>query len=391
MKISEYRAPIIAGLVATVTGTLASTGIVLTGLSAVGANATEATSAICVMLIAYGVLTVALSWRFRMPISIVWSTPGAALLASASVLGLKFETAVGAFFVCGLLLALTAFWPQLGRLVSSIPPAIASAMLAGVILSFCTAPFAAIATHPSIALPVIASWLIMYRVKPLWAAPIAITVSAILVEVFLPIDFSQTSLLPSLTLITPHFELSAIVSLGIPLYIVTMASQNVPGIAIMRNFGFEIPFKAVMSSTGIATVVGSFFGGQALNLAAITAAINADEHADKDPQKRWVAAVTAGIAYLFVALATSVTVAFILQTPRELLLAGAGLALVGTITNALQTASSDPHHRIAAVITFLISASGISEFGIGAAFWALVGGLVSSYVVNFGKNSRVGL
>jgi benzoate membrane transport protein len=259
-------------------------------------------------------------------------------------------------------------------------------MLAGVILSFCTAPFSAITSHPAIALPVIASWLIMYRIKPLWAAPIAITVSAILMQLMLPVDFSQTPLLPTLTVIAPHFELSAIVSLGIPLYIVTMASQNVPGIAIMRNFGYEVPFKAAMASTGIATVLGSFFGGQAMNLAAITAAINADEHADKDPKKRWVAAVTAGIAYVFVALAASVTVAFILQTPRELLLAGAGLALVGTITNALQTASSDPHHRIAAVITFLISASGISEFGIGAAFWALVGGLISSYVVNFKKS-----
>ena len=166
-----------------------------------------------------------------------------------------------------------------------------------------------------------------------------------------------------------------------------MASQNVPGIAIMRSYGYEIPFKSVMAATGISSVIGSFFGGQALNLAAITAAINADEHAHKDPAKRWVAAVSAGFGYLIVALATSVTVAFILQTPRELLLAGAGLALVGTITNALQTASSDPQHRIAAVITFLISASGFTAYGIGAAFWALIGGLISSAVVNFKKHS----
>lgn len=384
---TEYRAPIVAGIVATVTGTLASTGIVLTGLSAVGATPAQATSALCVMFIAYGLLSIGLSWRYRMPISIVWSTPGAALLVSASPLGLEYSTAVGAFIVCGVLLAVTAFWPQLGRLVSSIPPAIASAMLAGVILSFCTAPFAAMKTHPAIALPVIAVWLVMFRIKMLWAAPVAITLSAILVELTLPVDFTTTSLLPTIQLISPHFDASAIVSIGVPLYIVTMASQNVPGIAIMRSYGYEIPFKSVMAATGISSVIGSFFGGQALNLAAITAAINADEHAHKDPAKRWVAAVSAGFGYLVVALATSVTVAFILQTPRELLLAGAGLALVGTITNALQTASSDPQHRIAAVITFLISASGFTAYGIGAAFWALIGGLISSAVVNFKKQS----
>lgn len=380
-QLKDFKAPIVAGIVATVTGTLASTGIVLTGLAAVGATASQAASGICFMLITYGLLSMALSWRYRMPISIVWSTPGAALLASAASLNIGFASAVGAFIVCGILLSLTGLWPALGRLVSSIPRSLASAMLAGVIFSFCISPFLAIVDYPAVAIPVIITWVVMYRLAPIWAAPSAIVLAFILIVTTIGVDTGSQSLAPTLEFMTPQFDVQAMISIAIPLYIVTMASQNVPGIAIMKNFGYEIPFKPTLLWTGFVTSLSAFFGGYAQNLAAITAALNADEHAHKDPAKRWVASFSGGIAYLLVALAASATVALVLATPRELLLAAAGLALMGTLANALGTAMETLSERIPALITFLITASGIVLFDIGSAFWALVIGLATLKVL----------
>ena len=383
VDLKEYKAPILAGIVATVTGTLASTGIVLAGLAGVGATPSQAASGICAMLISYGLLSMALSWRYRMPISIVWSTPGAALLASASSLSIGFASAVGAFIVCGILLALTGLWPALGRLVSSIPRSLASAMLAGVIFSFCVSPFLALVDYPTVAIPVIITWIVMYRLAPIWASPVAIVLAFVLIVLIIGIEVDTSALAPRIEFINPQFDIQAMISIAIPLYIVTMASQNVPGIAIMKNFGFDIPFKATLLSTGLVTSVSAFFGGYAQNLAAITAALNADEHAHKDPTKRWVASFSGGVAYLVVAGAASATVAFVLATPRELLLAAAGLALMGTLANALGTAMETLPERIPALITFLITASGIVIFDIGSAFWALVIGLASLKVLQF--------
>jgi benzoate membrane transport protein len=383
VDLKEYKAPILAGIVATVTGTLASTGIVLAGLAGVGATPSQAASGICAMLISYGLLSMALSWRYRMPISIVWSTPGAALLASASSLSIGFASAVGAFIVCGILLALTGLWPALGRLVSSIPRSLASAMLAGVIFSFCVSPFLALVDYPTVAIPVIITWIVMYRLAPIWASPVAIVLAFVLIVLTIGIEVDTSALAPRIEFINPQFDIQAMISIAIPLYIVTMASQNVPGIAIMKNFGFDIPFKATLLSTGLVTSVSAFFGGYAQNLAAITAALNADEHAHKDPTKRWVASFSGGVAYLVVAGAASATVAFVLATPRELLLAAAGLALMGTLANALGTAMETLPERIPALITFLITASGIVIFDVGSAFWALVIGLASLKVLQF--------
>ena len=161
-----------------------------------------------------------------------------------------------------------------------------------------------------------------------------------------------------------------------PLYLVTMASQNIPGIAIMGTFGYTVPFRPVLVTTGLTTVFGSFFGGYSLNLAAITAALNANEHAHKDPAKRWLSSVYGGVVYLVLAVLAAPAVAFVLETPRVLILAASGVALFGTIASSLQTATEDANLRLPAVITFLVGASGISAFGIGAAFWALSAGVI---------------
>ena len=377
-----------AGTVASVTGTAASIGVVLTALTGLGATPDQTATAVFLMLIAYGVLSIGLSWRFKMPISIVWSTPGAALLVSSASLGLGFANATGAFLVTGALLALTGLWPALGRAVSAIPKPIASAMLAGVIFPFCIAPFQAISEYSKIVLPALLVWLVLYRFAQVWAAPVAIAVAFIGIWVQLGVSVPQAQILPVFEVITPQFDPFAVVGIAIPLYLVTMASQNVPGIAIMKTFDYEVPFRPVLVSTGITTMAQSFFGGFALNLAAITAALNANEQAHKDSTKRWMASVFGGVLYLVLAFAVTPLVAFVNEVPRVLVLATAGVALFGTMVNAVFSTVEVAELRLPAIVTFLIGASGLALFGVGPAFWALLGGVLIWQWLELTKSRR---
>ena len=374
--ISDLRAPILAGTVASVTGTAATTAIFLSAFVAIGATKEQTVSMVALMLVFYGSLSILLSWRFKMPLSVVWSTPGAALLASSSVSGIGFENVMGGISVCGLLLALTGLWPKLGELVSSIPKSIASAMLAGVIFSFCVAPFAASAQYPMLVIPVIVVWIALYWLAPLWAAPVAIVLAFTLIGLNQGLVVSASDWFVNVALVQPSFNLASIFTIALPLYLVAMASQNIPGIAIMNSYGFKVPFKASLTTTGLGTVAASFLGGFVMNLAAITAALNANEQAHKDPAKRWIASVSGGVVYLVFALFAGVAVAFVYQTPRDLLLAASGLALLPTIVNAFNTMVENASERLPAVITFLIASSGIAFFSVGAAFWAILAGLL---------------
>ena len=373
---ADHRAPLLAGAVASITGTAASLGIALSALSGLGATKAQTTSAVVASTALFGLLSILLSHRYKMPISVVWSTPGAALLISSGALGLPFSTAVGAFMVSGFLLLLTGLWPTLGRLVSSIPKPIASAMLAGVIFNFCVASFKAVSEFPLIVLPALIAWLLLYKIATVWATPVAMVLIFSLTAVNLGISVPLSELIPKLEFVVPSFDLTAILSIGIPLYLVTMASQNIPGIAIMKSFGYEIPFKPVMVSTGLATILNNFFGGIPLNLAAITAALNANEHAHKSPSRRWLASVWGGYVYFIIAALAGAAAVFVLQSPRDLILAAAGIALIGTIVSALSSAMEDTTLRVPAMITFLVGASGLTLFDIGSAFWALMSGLL---------------
>lgn len=391
-SIADLKAPALAGTVATITGLAASTGIVLTALTALGASPTQVVSAFFVMLIWCGILSIFLSWRYRMPITIVWSTPGAATIVASGAVGFNFNQAVGAFLVSGLLLLVTGFWPALGRLVSSIPKPIASAMLAGVIFKFCIAPFSAIEQFWPAVLPAIAIWFILYKWAPVWASAVAMVVIFSLSALMQLSDASQQlesiSAIPQLVFITPEFNIAAIVSVGIPLYIVTMAGQNIPGVAIMKSFGFEVPFKAALTSTGLASSIGTLFGGLTLNLAAISAALNADENAHKEPSKRWTASAFGGVIFIALSLVAGIFVKFVLSTPTEIILAAAGLALLGTIISSISSTVEAPALRLPAMVTFLVSASGLAVFGVGSAFWALIAGLaVFSLFQNNIKNA----
>ena len=374
--ISDLRAPIIAGTVASITGTAATTAIFLSAFVAIGATKEQTVSMVAMMLVFYGTLSIILSWRFKMPLSVVWSTPGAALLAGSSLSGIGFNNAMGGILVCGLLLALTGLWPKLGEIVSAIPKSIASAMLAGVIFSFCVAPFVASASHPMLVIPVIVVWVLLYWLAPLWASPVAIVLAFTIIGLNQGLSVTAADWAVSFSVVQPSINLASIFTIAIPLYLVAMASQNIPGIAIMNSYGYKVPFRVSLTTTGLGTVVASFLGGFVMNLAAITAALNANEHAHKDPAKRWIASVSGGVFYLILAIFTGVAVAFVYQTPRDLLLAAGGLALLPTIVNAFNVMVENAKERLPAVITFLIASSGISFFQVGAAFWAILVGLV---------------
>lgn len=373
---SDLKAPLLAGTVASITGTAASAGLVLSALTALNATPAQTATAIFVLLLLYGGLSIVLSWRYKMPISIVWSTPGAAMLIGSGALHLGFPAAAGAFIVAALLLALTGVWSALGRLVSAIPKPIASAMLAGVIFHFCVAPFSSAAAYPIVVIPGLVVWLVLYRFATIWAAPAAmVTIFGIAATQF-HYDESHVQLVPNLAVVVPEFSIPAIISIAIPLYLVTMASQNLPGVAIMKSFGYEVPFRPVMLSTGFGAVAAGFFGGFSLNLAAITAALNANDHAHKDPARRWLASVFGGIVYVIMAFVTGAVVSFVLGTPKDIVLATAGLALMGTIVNSVSAAVEQTELRLPAMVTFLVGASGIVVAGIGSAFWALLAGLI---------------
>ena len=373
----ELKAPIIAGFVASISGSAATFGIAIAGLVAMGATRDQTFTALFVLLIGYGLLSTVLSYRYKMPISIVWSTPGAAFLAASAGLGLEFDQAVGGFLLSGILLTVTGLWPALSRLVQKIPASIASAMLAGILFVFVINTVRAAVDYPFLVIPFVLVWFVLNRIATVWATPVAIVLAFVLVNADLGWDWlDQARLFPSFEVVVPALDLIPILSIGIPLYLITMASQNLPGIAIMKGFGYKVPVRPVITSTGVATIVASFFGGFGMNLAAITAAINANEQAAKDPARRWVASFVGGLVYWLFAIGAGLFAAFVLAVPSELLLAVVGLALLPSFIASIGASLEDRSTRLPAAITFIVGAAGISVFGIGGAFWALVAGML---------------
>lgn len=363
-----------AGLLASLVG-FSSAVVVLPGLAGVGATPAEAASGLMALSIAMGVAGIYLSWRTRMPISVAWSTPGAALLATAGAVEGGFAAAVGAFIVVGVLIVIAGFWRPLGRWVGAIPPALANAMLAGVLLGFCLAPVEAVAEVPYLALPIVILWAIVARFRRLWAVPAAVVLTILLIAFTTEIDFAgDLSLWPQPVLVMPVFSLQALVGIALPLFIVTMASQNVTGIAVLSANGYRPDPGPLFRDTGLFTLLAAPFGGHAINLAAITAALCAGPEAHPDSDRRWWAAATAGFAYILLGLLAGAATVFITASPPILIEAVAGLALLGAFGAALMGAVADPKDREAALVTFVVTASGLAFYGISGAFWGLAAG-----------------
>jgi benzoate membrane transport protein len=366
--------PVLAGVVTALVGFSSAFAVVLTGLRAAGADERQAASGLLALCLMCGLVALVLGLRHRIPISIAWSTPGAALLISSGPPAGGFPAAVGAFLVCGVLVVVSGLVPAVGQLISSIPVPIASAMLAGVLVELCLAPVRALAEVPLLAAPVIAVWALVGRFARTWAVPAALAVAAVAIGLTGP-GLGGVALAPALVWTTPAFDLTTIVGVGIPLFLVTMASQNVPGAAVLAQYGYPAPMRPILTTTGLATIACAPFGGHAVNLAAISAALAAGPDAHPDPRRRWLAAVTAGVGLAVLGLGAGLATALLVLSPPVLIEAVAGLALLGALAAALSSAVSDPGGREAAAITFVVTAAGVGFLGIGAAFWGLLAGV----------------
>lgn len=370
--------PMSAGFVAAISGFASSFALVIAGLVAVGATAEEAASGLLAVCLGIAVVSTIGSLWLRIPLAIAWSTPGAAVLLAAEGSGIRFSDAVGAFLVSAVLVMLCGLWPALGRAITSIPKPLASAMLAGVLFPICLKPIEAVAEMPLLAAPIVIVWLILFRLAPRWAVPAAMLVAVVVIVLYAGTDWiTAASIAPSLTLVAPTFDPLTILSLGIPLFIVTMAGQNVPGFVVMSTNGYVAPPRFALVGTGLGSGAAALFGGHSINLGAITAAIMAgpDSHPDKD--RRWVATLTNGLLYVPLGLGAGVAVALVSAAPSILITAVAGLAVLGALVSSVANALEDHDHRVTAIVTFLVVASQIVVLNIGSPFWGLLaGGLV---------------
>ena len=364
-----------AGLLAGFVGFFSSFAVVLQGLVAAGANPAEAASGLAVLTAAMGLCGIVLSAAMRLPISVAWSTPGAALLATSGAPEGGFAAAVGAFVVAGLLVVIAGLFRPLGRAVAAIPSPLANAMLGGVLFSLCLAPVRAAAEVPLLALPMIAAWAVAARINRLAALPAAVAAAVIGVAASVSLPAGGVGpIVATPVLVVPDFVPSALVGIALPLFLVTMASQNIPGIAVLAANGYRPTPGPLFTATGITSVLAAPFGSHAVNLAAITAAICAGPGAHRDPARRWWAATVAGATYVaFGVLAGGVT-GLAALAPPVLVQAVAGLALLAPLASALVTGLAEARDREAAIVTFVVAASGVSIGGIGAAFWGLVAG-----------------
>lgn len=364
-----------AGSIASFVGFASSFAVVVKGLLAMGATQAQATSGLIAVGVAMGLCGIVLSFLRKIPVSIAWSTPGAALLASMAAPAGGYPEAVGAFMVAAVLIVLAGSVEKIGRLVASIPGAIANAMLAGILLNLCFAPMRALGQMPLSAFAIILTWALVGQFKKLWAMPAALIVTVIVVAMTMNGSApAAETLLPHLQFVMPQFSLSAIIGIGLPLFLVTMASQNIPGMAVLNANGYHPPMGPLLRMTGYFSLAANCFGGHAVNLAAITAALCANPEADPDPKRRYWAAVVSGVLYVVFGLAAGAATAFIAASPPILIEAVAGLALLGALGASLMGAMQDAERREAALVTFLFTASGLNFFGIGGAFWGLVGG-----------------
>ncbi len=361
-----------AGLLAGFVGFASSFAVVLQGLVAVGASSSQAASGLMALSVAMGLAGILLSLRLRLPISVAWSTPGAALLAATAMPAGGFAEAVGAFLVCGVLLTVAGLWKPLGRAVAAIPAPLANAMLAGILFTLCLAPVRAVAEQPVAGLGIVLAWAVVARINRVLAVPAAVLVAVAVIATTAPLP--MTGWMPRPELVMPSFSVAALTGIALPLFIVTMASQNIPGLAVLSANGYRPEAGPLFTTTGLFSLAGAPLGGHAVNLAAITAALCAGEGAGPDPARRWVAAVVAGATYVVFGLAAGAVTAFVASAPPVLIQAVAGLALLGPFGGAMLGAVHAPQGREAALVCFVVTASGVAFLGIGGAFWGLLAG-----------------
>lgn len=372
-----------AGFVTVLVGFTSSAVIVFQGALALGATPEEIGSWMLALGIGMGATGIGLSLYYKMPIATAWSTSGAAMLITGAA-GISMSEAIGAFIVSGVLITLCGFTGWFERVMNRIPMSIAAGMLAGILLQFGLDAFASLNTEFTMVLSMLGSYLVARRMIPRYAILVPLLLGATIAGVQGTLNFTGVDLaLATPVFVAPTFSWQAAIGVALPLFAVTMASQNVPGLTVLKASGYNAPISPLVGWTGATTTVLAPFGCYALNLATITAAICVGKEAHEDPSRRYVAGVAAGVFYTVVGLFGATVGALFSAFPNEFILAIAGLALIGTIGNGLATALKEETDREPALITFLVTASGVTLFGVGAAFWGMVAGMLSMFILQY--------
>ena len=380
----------VAGFVSVLVGLTSSVAIVFEAALAFGATPAQISSWMWALGLGMGLCSLVPSLILKKPVMVAWSTPGAAVLATAGALGgFTMGDAVGAFMVSATLIFLAGVTGWFERVMGKIPQEIAAALLAGVLAKFGMQAFSAAETAPALILSMLLTYLLARRWLPRYAVMLTLAAGIACAALQGKMNWSAIQWELAVPVFTmPTISLAAVMSLALPLFVVTMASQNLPGVAVIRASGYDLPVSKLISMTGLATFVLAPFGGYALNFSAITAAICMGPEAHPDPAKRYTAAASCGIIYILVGIFGAVVTGLLIAFPKELVMGIAGLALLGSIGSGLANAVRDESHREAALITFLVTLSGVTLAGIGSAFWGVVAGSVALFVQQYGRKNH---
>ncbi len=371
----------VAGFIAMLTGYTSSLVLMFQAGQAAGLSEGQISSWIWALSIGMAICSIGLSLRYRAPVVIAWSTPGAALLIT-SLPGVPYGEAIGAFIFASALIALCGLTGSFDRLMRRVPASLAAALLAGVLFNIGIEIFRAVEVQPLLVLGMFVTYLVAKRVQPRYAVLGALLVGCLIAGLSGLLDFQRLSLriaVPVWT--TPSLSVAAIFSIGIPLFVIAMASQNMTGLAVLRAEGYDTPASPLISVTGIASLLLAPFGSHGIHLAAITMAICAGPEAHADRGKRYTAAVWCGVFYGIAGIFGATLAALFAAFPAALVLSVAALALLGSIGSGLTQAMQQPSEREAALVTFMVTASGLTLFGIGAALWGLIAGILTLVVL----------
>ncbi|MEQ7922373.1 benzoate/H(+) symporter BenE family transporter [Xanthomonas sp. WHRI 1810A] len=373
---------VVAGFIAMMTGCTSSLVLIFQAGQAAGLTSAQISSWLWAMFICMAVCNIGLSLRYRTPVTVAWSTPGAALLIT-SLGGVAYPEAIGAYMTCAVLIIICGLTGSFERLVKRLPASLAAALLAGILFKIGSEIFVAAQHRTGLVLGMFFTYLIVKRYSPRYAVLVTLLVGVALSAALGLLNFGGFALevaVPVWT--TPEFSLGATISIGIPLFVVAMTSQNMPGMAVLRADGYTVPASPLISVTGIVSLIGAPFGSHGVTLAAISAAICTGPHAHEDKDKRYTAAIWCGIFYAIAGIFGATLAAVFAAFPKELVLSIAALALFGSIINGLTVAMHEPKEREAALITFMVTASGLTLFSVGSAFWGIVAGVLTLVILN---------
>ena len=384
--LNDFSVPaVFAGFITFLVGISVSAVLVIEAAQTLGANTEQITSWFWALGLAIGLSGLLLSWKFKYPVATSWSTAGLALILATGS-GYNLNEAIGAFLVCGLLTAILGFSGVFQKVLSYIPQSLTSAMLAGVLLKFGIALFASMQNEWAFILSLLAAYILSKRFWPRYSIVITVIAGIAMCPIFL--NFSMPSIdfgMAKPVWVTPEFSSSAILGLALPLFVINMASQYLPGLAMIKSYGYYPHVNHLIGWTGTAQALLAPFGSYSVNIAAISAAISLDDQVHPDPQKRYIAGMSCGFFYILMGIFAATLTSFLMSFPAIFITALAGIALLGTISHNIAIAFHEVSDREAALLTFLFSASGIQFFGIGSAFWGLIFGFAVHLILKLRK------